>query len=202
MFFAFLSFSAFFSFHFKPGKCKKTQLKVTQRPNNSPVRELIFERRRLKSLNISARDSLYSKRRYTLRENERRTRTKKAAEIDERRKKMRRTGVDRENEGAKKEKERTRRIRRRSSSKRWERRRDARIFLWTTTLSGQTRGRLILLHVMQISRERCPSAFRAGSCLADPCTVSRQVRKDDRPPPRSIQSVEWHLLMAICGIYY
>lgn len=34
--------------------------------------------------------------------------------------------------------------------------RDARIFLRRATLSGQTRGRLILLHVMQISRECCP----------------------------------------------
>lgn len=42
----------------------------------------------------------------TLRENERRTRAKKAAEIDERRKKMRRTGEDRENERRKRKKER------------------------------------------------------------------------------------------------
>lgn len=68
----FSSFPAWFSFPalffhacfiLDTGNVKKAQLKVTRRLNNSPVRELIFKRRRLKSLNISARDSLYSKQR-------------------------------------------------------------------------------------------------------------------------------------------
>lgn len=170
------------------GNVKKAQLKVTRRLNNSPARELIFKR--LESLNISARDSLYSQQRSETRRE--RTRGRPGPKKKERKKPGRnrweekkcRTGADRENEGRgrqrKREEEGTRRTREEEVvRKRWERRRNARIFLRTVTLSGRTRGRLILLHVMQISRERCSPAFRAAILHSPiPTPRARQVRKE------------------------
>lgn len=130
-----------------------------------------------------------------------RTQAKKAIEIDERRKK---NASDRRGQRDRAGKEKERGEREEGAVRNGEKDvRDTRIFLRRATLSGQTRGRLILLHVMQISRECCPPASRAGSCLAgDPCVVSRQVRRDDHPPPRFDTIGGVAFINGICDVYY